>query len=662
VPEPRGGETPRSMRTPVRVLPLCIVLFLTAAGSAAAKQPAAPPDKATCPAGKVPAIAGSGARARVTLDAKGRPRCDAPKKVTAKALPRSSAAPGVQLGAIADQLQQTLAVKPGATARLDRRIGAVRAKRLVAVALSSWRARAATAARAETAAHAHTAAAQTQSFTPADGAKGTFTADFTTADDGTTAGFQGSATIEGSFTRGAIDHLAGKAGVALPADVKDGRFTLELRFADLANGCPDAGGKVKGSLAASGRMTLAVGATSVTLGAEVDATYALTAGEDARWKTVDDVDVKTAFSIGATGQKTETWRGHRSGTGFGHDGILGARDTATAIAQDLSHVDAGSGGSFGPHGGFNFSSDRSVVWDLHSIENVTSLMATSVATLVLTAATVEYVRTVAAPRSEKIWFDGEGCLQLEGAAAAARLRAGQTTTVTTRNARAHDGTAVATTLTATGVASLTPDAAPMPAGASQDFTLTAPATTPARSSWRVVALSRAGRKTVRGDLGDEHGPYTVVLDSTIRLATPQIDSAAHVAGRADLQPVPGSSPQSWTGTTPVVWSTIQTALHIDGCMVAATQFGGSWTFTVFDLGNDRIRVAIAPSFDAGITYDLACDHGATGQNLPGARPLAIPPTLELPAGGGVASITGALGAGAAGAFSDGTLTVTPTAT
>jgi hypothetical protein len=649
------------MRSPVRVLLLpCALSLLVVAGPAPAAAKPPVPKKATCPSGKVPAITGSGARARFALDAKGKVRCATAKRVTAKALPTPSATPGGQLGAVADQLRQTLAIRPEATARLERRIGAARARRLVAVALTSWRTRAASASAGRAASRAHTAATQSQTFTPADGAKGTISADFTTVDDGTSAGVRGSATIDGAFTRGGIDALAGKAGVSLPADVKGGRFTLELRFADLARSCPDAAGKVKGSLKASGRITLAVGTTSVTLGAEVEATYALTVGEDARWKTVDDVDVKTAFSIGGTGRGTETWRGHRSGTGFGHDGILGAGDVEQAITRDLSHVDAGSGGAFGPHGGFNFGSDRSVVWDLHSVENVQSLMATSVATLVLTAATVEYVRQVAAPRSERIWFDAEACLRLEGAAAAARLRAGQSTTVTTRNARAADGTPVPSTLTATGVAALEPAAAAMPAGASQDFTLTAPATTPARSSWRVVALSRAGKKTVSGELGGERGPYTVVLDGTIRLAVPQVDASAHVAGRVDLQPVSGSSPQSWTGTTPVVWSDIRTALKIDGCTVSATRFGGSWTFTIFDLGNDRIRVAVGSTFDAGIAYDLACAHGATGQNLPGPRPLTIPPSLELPAGGGVASLTGAFGSAGAGASSEGTLTVTPT--
>jgi hypothetical protein len=49
-----------------------------------------------------------------------------------------------------------------------------------------------------------------------------------------------------------------------------------------------------------------------------------------------------------------------------------------------------------------------------------------------------------------------------------------------------------------------------------------------------------------------------------------------------------------------------------------------------------------------------------GQSLPGPRPLAIPPMLELPAGGGVASLTNTLGAGGSGFTSAGTLTVTPT--
>ncbi|MCW2992548.1 MAG: hypothetical protein JWQ18_43, partial [Conexibacter sp.] len=117
---------------------------------------------------------------------------------------------------------------------------------------------------------------------------------------------------------------------------------------------------------------------------------------------------------------------------------------------------------------------------------------------------------------------------------------------------------------------LTPATATMPAGASRDFTLTAPPT-PAACSWRVVALSRAGKKTVSGE-----------------------------------------------------------PRRLRGLRHALRRF---LTFTIFDLGDDRIRLAIGSTYDAGVIYGVTCDHGARGQNLPGSRPLAVPPTLEPPAGG-----------------------------
>jgi hypothetical protein len=426
-------------------------------------------------------------------------------------------------------------------------------------------------------------------------------------------------------------------------------FKLELEFADLPRVCPDATGKVKGTLKAGGRITLAVGATSVTLAAKIDVSYALQVGEDARWKTIEDVDVKTELSVGGTGRSTETWRGRRVGSGFGAEGILDSSDGAAAFVRDWGHIDPDQGGIFGPRGGVNLATGKGTLLDVHSIDNFKKMMATNYATQLITLAAVEYVRKVAADRVQKVWYDQEKCLRLEGAAAKDRLRAGETTTVTARNAKAADGTPVAAGLTATGVASLTPGSAQMPAAASKDFTLTAPPTTPAKSSWK---------RTISGDVAEALGPYTVTLDDheTGRFATH--DATGDLTGTLAPTGVDGSSPQRWTASGPVTWSNV-TATSKTDCSYADPVSGGAWTATITDAGNGRIQVALDFTAETKILWTVVCEGGSVPGQA-GVSPLGMAPrSFELPPEGGVLPLGGSVESDGDGFFTRGTLTVTP---
>jgi hypothetical protein len=656
------------MRHPARRLPLVGLALLLALGTVSSPAQAAnkPAKKGRCAAGKVPVLKGTGKAARPALDRKGKLRCAAPKKVSIKLLPRPSADPGAQMAAVADGLDQALSVVPAALAPLERRLGAKRTRKLQAIALDSWRPRLAAATAARAAAlgpRAHAAETKSDSYSPVSGGDVKFTSDFGAVDDGTSGGYRGSATVEGSFSRGGLEALAEKAGASkLPPGVEDGKAKLELTFADLPRVCPDARGKVKGTLKATGRLALTVGTSSgpisVTLAAEVDVSYALQVGDDARWKTIDDVDVRTTFSVGGTGRSTETWRGRRTGTGFGHDGILGSENVGAAIDADFGHFGT-QGGNFGPKGGINFSADQGAIWDLRSIDNVKGLIANNYASAILTLAALEYIRKVAADRVQKSWYDDEKCLKLQGVAADAKLRPGQTTTVTAKNARAADGAPVATSLTATGVALITPGSAQMPAGASSDFRLTAPGTKPAKSSWKLVALSRAGKKTVSGDLDDSQGPYTVTLDDheTGHFATH--DATGHLTGTLAPAAVDGASPQRWTATGSVTWSEL-TATSKTDCGYASPVAGGTWGATITALENDRIRVELTFSADALVTWTVVCE-GASIPGQAGVTPLGMTPlTFELSAGGGIQPLGGSVQQGGDGFFTNGTLTVAPT--
>ena len=620
---------------------MLVLLVAPAAADASKKRPA----KGRCATGKVPVVK----RGKLAADRKGRLKCVAPAKPKVKAIPVPSQSRGAQLGATADQLEQVLAVEPEALKPLARRIGAKRARKMVALGLDSWRKRAVVA---ET---------KSDTYSPGTGVDVGFKSDFAAVDNGSQTGYAGSATIEGTFTRNGLEQLiAGKADVALPKDVKNGTIKVELSFSDLPGNCPDANGKVKGTLKAGGKLTLTVGATTVTLSAKIDATYNLTVGEDARWKTIDDLVVNTEFQIGGTGRSTETWRGRRLGSGFGTAGILGSSDTGAAIARDLGQLDNGHGGIFGPHVGVNFERDGGSLWDLRSIDNVKGMIATNVATMVATLAVTEYVRKVAADRVQKLWYDDEKCLKLDAAAAAAKLKAGQTTKVTAKNARAASGAPVPANLTASGTQSLEPGSAPLPAGATKDFTLTAPSTKPTKSHWKVQALSRAGKKTVEGDLADEQGPYTVTLDDheTGHFATH--DATGHLTGTLTTVAVAGASPERWTASAPVTWTDLTATPKIE-CSYGDPVAGGAWTATVTAIADDRIRVELDFTAETLVTWTVVCPPDASIPGQAGSSPVGMTPrSFELPAGGGTQALSGSVSLGADGFFTDGTLTVTPT--
>jgi hypothetical protein len=318
------------------------------------------------------------------------------------------------------------------------------------------------------------------------------------------------------------------------------------------------------------------------------------------------------------------------------------------------------GGVFGPRGGVNFATGKGTLLDVHSIDNFKKMMATNIATTIATLVVVEYVREVAADRVQKRWYDEEKCLKLDAAAAAGKLRAGATTTVTAKNARAADSAPVATTLTASGTKSLEPGSAQMPAGGSKAFTLTAPSTKPAKSSWKVVALSRAGKKTVSGDLAEEDGPYTVTLDDqeTGHFATH--DATGHLTGTLALAAVDGSNPQQWTATAPVSWADL-TAISKTDCSYSNPLSGGRWTATVTALDNDRIRVELMFTAEALVTWTVNCE-GASIPGQAGVSPVGMAPrSFELPAGGGVQLLSGSVAFEGDGFFTNGMLTVTPVA-
>jgi hypothetical protein len=637
----------------MRALLAVLMVPLAVAPGASAKS-TTNTTKKSCPAGQLPTIKNK----KVVRDRRGRLRCAVPQRPTAKALPRATApTPTAQLAVVADELRSALTVHPQGLEPLARKIGARRATKMMAIALDSWRKRAVVAR----AARAHAAEAKSDTYSPVDGADVKFSADFKTVDDGTTAGFSGQATVEGELDRAAIDSLGTKADVDVPKDINHGKFKLELEFADLPAVCPDAAGKVKGTLKAGGRITLSAGATTVSMAAKIDVAYNLQVGDDARWHTIDDVDVKTELSAGGSGRSTETWRGRRVGAGFGTEGIFDkGADVGAAIGRDWGHIDANQGGVFGPHGGVNFATGKGNLLDVKSIDNIKKMLATDVATQLITLAAVEYVRQVAAKRVQQVWYDDEKCLKIDASANKTRLRPNGQATITTKNARAQTGAPVAANLTASGTKQIEPGSALLPANATKDFTLTAPAAKPVQANYKIVALSRAGKKTLNGDLTEAAGPYTVTLDDheTGHFATH--DATGHLTGTLQTTETDGSNPQRWTATAPVSWSNL-TATSKTDCFYADPQAGGAWTATITAIADDRIRVELDFTAQTLVTWTVVCPGGSVPGQA-GTSPIGMTPrSFELPATGGTQALSGSVTDGGDGFFTDGTLTVTSTA-
>lgn len=635
------------------LLALALTPTATAGAAKAKKKPAG-----RCPAGQLPKVTGSGKKAKLARDRKGRLKCVRPARPKAGAIPvPAAAAPTAQLAVVADELAAALTVHPDATKRLVKKAGAGRTARMLDIALKSWRTRAVVAR----AARARAAETKSDTYSPVEGADVAFSGEFKAVDDGTTAGYQGKATVSGDFDRAALDALAKKVDVDLPKDIDKGRFKLELEFADLPAACPDAQGKVKGSLKAGGRITLSVGAASMTLSAKIDVTYNLTVGDDARWHTIDDVDVKTELSAGGAGRSTETWRGRRVGSGFGTAGITDqGADVATAVGRDWGQIDANQGGVFGPHGGVNLATGKGTLLDIKSIDNFKKMLATNYATQLITLAAVEYVRKVAAERVQKIWYDDEKCLKIDASAAKARLRPSETTPVTAKNARAANGQPVASNLTASGTKEITPGSAPLPAGAAKDFTLTAPGSRPVKANYKIVALSRAGKKTVSGDLTEALGPYTVTLTDTETGTFATHDTSSKLSGTLAPAEVGGSQPLRWVASGPVTWSDHSATSKMEDCTYGDPQAGGSWTATITEAGDDRIRVQLDFTADARVLWTVTCPGPAVIGGQPGATPIGLAPRdFELPAGGGTQALGGGFTQGGDGWTTNGTLTVTP---
>ena len=625
--------------------------------------PAVAASKGVCPRGAWPVLKGSGAKAKV-VKRQGKVRCRKLAKPKQAGFPKPSKAPQQQLASTTDQLVQALAVNPDAFAKISSRIGARRTAALTQLALRTWRQKAG-AARARLAA-ADGELHINQTF-GAGGAEGGIKLDAVPVSTGGKLGLEASATIDLNVSADGLKDIA--SGALEPGT--SARAKVEISFSDVPVACPTATGKVAGRLIGKARVTLTItgpgGTQTHFAAAEMDVAYQLTVGENARWETIDDVDAKSTFSYGGTGKGTETWRGRRLGGGFGQQGVVGSKDWNVAIAEGYTHFDQTKGGIFGPHSRVRWDTGATA-GDLRSISNIKGLIITSIATDYLTLASLEYIRGIVAPRLEKHWYDDEACLTLEGKPAAAKLKAGQTTKVTTKNAKAADGSPVKTSLTASGVASLTPGQTTMAAGGAFDFTLTAPNATPTRSSWKVVALSRAGKRTVDGSLGDQPG-YEVTLDDheTGTFATHNV--TGRLVATLRLEPVAQSDPAKWTATGTLAWSEVTATSKIQYCDMVSPISGGAWTVTATQAGPDAITVTLDFSADTRVLWTIHCDFppdpgggndppptdspGLLGVNALAAGPLSF----TVPAIGGVQALAGEILDGGDGLRSSGTLTV-----
>ncbi len=639
-----------------------------AAQAASKKKPVA--TKTRCAPGSYPVIRVSKKKLKPRRDKRGRLRCATTKAKSRPVAPAAS--PTGQLGQVADGLDTALELTPGARKALDRRLGKRRTSALLALGLDGWRRSAGAAQRA----HAAEEKTTTMTFgSPADGTDGKATITLDDAGEDK-LGFKAKVDAEVAVTGEGLEKLAGK-DQQLSSEVKKGRAKVSVSFEDAPQGCPSAAGIVKGRL--HGRASIAISVTSPSgattemhLSADADMTYTATVGEDAHWTTIDDVDMQTEFQAGGTKQPTQTYRGHRLGDGFGRESIIGSSNFGESLTRDWGKIDTQKGGGvFGPKGSWNWK--RGVdLNDMKSIDNVKAMVGTWAATDALLLAGVEYLRGVALKRGEKHWYDDEACLRLDGKPAASKLRAGQQTKVTASNAKAADGTPVKTGLTASGVASLLPGTASMAAGATFDFTLTAPNATPTVSSWKVVALSRAGKKTVQGTLGDQ-AAYEVKLDDHELGDFATHTSNGRIVATLRPEPVAQSNPAKWTGGGPLAWSEVTATSKIQYCDTVSPISGGAWTVTITQATPETLTVALDFSADTRVLWTMHCDFppdpGGGGDppptdspGLQGPSVLAMTPlTFTVPAAGGTQALGGTLLDGGDGFTTNGTLTVTPVA-
>ena len=212
----------------------------------------------------------------------------------------------------------------------------------------------------------------------------------------------------------------------------------------------------------------------------------------------------------------------------------------------------------------------------------------------------------------------------------------------------------------------------MAAGGTFDFTLTAPNATPTRSNWKVVALSRAGKKTIDGTLGDQPG-YEVKLDDHETGTFATHDGAGRLVATLRLEPVAQSDPAKWTATGTLVWSEVTGASKIQYCDLVSPLSNGAWTVTATQAGPDSITINLDFSADTRVLWTMHCDFppdpgGGNDQpptdspGMLGVNALAMGPlTFTVPAAGGTQALSGEILYGTDGLRSSGTLTVTPAA-
>src|SRR3954470_17031376 len=194
----------------------------------------------------------------------------------------------------------------------------------------------------------------------------------------------------------------------MPADVTGATAKVEVSFEDVATTCPDDKGAVPGKLRGKGSISVTVERSGgappleVKISADVNTTYTAHVGADGKADAINGLDVQTTFQASGGGRSTETYRGRVAGSGFGREGLLDAPAGKAdgAIQRDGSHVDQNSGGVFGPHGSWRYGQGFPIS-DLRTVDNLKAMAATSIATSVLTLASLEYLRKVTLDRIDK---------------------------------------------------------------------------------------------------------------------------------------------------------------------------------------------------------------------------------------------------------------------
>ena len=647
--------------------PTFLALAVALTGPTVPAASAAP--KVRCKPGQVPVIAGTASKPKLTLK-KGKARCKPQPKLKAVHVERPAASPQGAVASTADSLTQALAANPSALAKAERKLGKKATGKLVKRALGDWR-----------------GGAQAQARRLADDGGFHYQGTFGEAGKGTAGSAKidaGAATADGQGVKATatIEFSADSKGLkSLGADKitsgKSAKVRLDIAFEDAPNACPTASGRVDGKLNASASLTLTIDGQATTVSAKVEVKYFLTVGGDAHWKTIDGVDVWTTFSYSAPGESTSTWKGNRSGAGFTDKGLFGDKAPKSfddAIKEQRSHVRDDLGGVWGPKGRVLYSdpSTDNIFNYGGSISHLKGMVLTEIATQYLMFAAVEYIRQVAAPRGDKHWHDAEACLRIDGSPDKSRLGPSETAKVTVKNARAADGAQAATTQTATGVASLVPGSASVAAGGSFDYTLTAPNTSPVKASWRVVALSPAGKKTISGNLGDVTA-YTVTIDDLETGDFATHAASARLTGSLTTSPV-AERPLESSASGPITWTQISGYAKGPYNTLVNPSGAGRWTVIVTRSGPDELTVSIYFSEDTVLWFTHVndeppepppcsgdCDPPPIYTQVQGAMPvpLNMVGTFTLPAAGGVKRLQNAILDDGDGLTSDATITVTP---